>query len=246
MAARQTAHFLRSLSRREVIDVDALPMFHKEVIDVDAWSEKNCNFQGSPRGASAQSRKNRTVIQAHLKHPFRNSAEPIKPNVEILAKLSGEAYMPPGLVTYFDSLCNENVEFTNDHATPKLVVPSIKRDLAFRYRKEVYARPFLANFMTYLLGPGGDTLVAEGLEQDFLVFMWSTAMPQTLLPMLDTYFEEWRNRILGVWNRDRLDLSMKGYSKCRSTLHIATPMSQHTQRLTRTHSSHYRKQPGYV
>jgi hypothetical protein len=228
IAATQTAHFPRSLFRREVIDVDALPTFDREVIDVDALSDKDCDSaQGSSRG-SVQSRKNLAVSEEHLKHPFRNSAQPIRPDVGIIAKLSGEAYMPPALATYFDKLRDQNVEFTND-ANPKLIVPSIKRDLAFRYRKEVYARPFLANFMTYLLGPGGDSLIAEGLEQDFLVFMWSTAMPQTLLPMLDTYFSEWRNRILGVWNRDRLDLSMKGYSKCRSTLHIATPMCQHPQ-----------------
>jgi hypothetical protein len=108
------------------------------------------------------------------------------------------------VLEYFEQLRNQAIKY-QDTAAMKLVIPSIKRDLVFRQGRNVYARPFLENFMDYLLPQDLDSSAAEQ-DPRFAVFLWSTAMPHTLLPMLEAFLTPWKSLILGVWNRKHLEL----------------------------------------
>lgn len=150
---------------------------------------------------------------ALLRHPFHVYQEPIQPDFRNIVNLNEDACLLPGVTDYLDGLRDQHVEIALSPVS-KLVVPSLKGDLAFRLnRHETCARPFFNNFMRYLLGFEEDRTASETQQKDFRMFLWSTGMPRNLLPLLDTYFTEWRDDILGVWNRDHLDLNEEDYGK---------------------------------
>lgn len=127
----------------------------------------------------------------------------MRPNIEKVDGLGKDTDMSTSIAQYLTELKNQDVEFDNE-IIAKLVIPSLKGDLVFRMQREICPRPFLKVFMTYLLRSSQDVEMVQSPKKDFFVFLWSTAMPKKLLPILEALFVEWKECIVGVWNQQHL------------------------------------------
>jgi hypothetical protein len=186
---------------------------------VELVSAKSCNTTDEASQHSVRLLKGVAVAAPSLlTHPFRSAVDPIIPDLENHLRPPKGAYMAPALVAYFERLRDQKVELDNDDAVTKLVIPSIKRDLVFRTQQGIHARPFLHTFMTYLLDQSGGDSQPTAAKNDFVVFLWSTAMRKTLLPMLNTFFDEWHGKILGVWSREDLGLKEESFREFRCNI----------------------------
>lgn len=148
----------------------------------------------------------------HLQHPFRLYDEPIMPRIDILSKQKSTTgtYARPG---YFAPFSNKQVEFRSN-VGPKLLVLGLNGDLARRLDGVVCVRPFIENFMKYILQsvPYGGSSNSSGSE----VFFWSTWMPHTaeiMLGKLRRICGNWEDRSLGVWTREDCGLDVTAYGE---------------------------------
>lgn len=138
---------------------------------------------------------------------------------------------------------NEYMELSNPHIPSleerkstqlhaRLLVLDLNGTLIYRNKhsgnsRTSYPRPYLGNFLDYLLGADDR---AEGSK--WRVFVWSSAQPHNVRGMLESTFDPdqieglWdetglarpgvqdvKGRILGVWARDEMGLSAQQYGK---------------------------------
>ena len=124
---------------------------------------------------------------------------------------------------------------------PKLLVLDLNGALIYRSgsrgtERSIYPRPYLGNFLEYLFGglSPNQTGLSRG-ERPWNVFVWSSAQPHNVRAMVETGFGmKWvqgvygpeskkqkadrldsdEGRLMGVWARDRMDLSSKDYGGC--------------------------------
>lgn len=122
---------------------------------------------------------------------------------------------------------------------PKLLVLDLNGALIYRSgsrgtERTIYPRPYLGNFLEYLFGPlsNSNAALARG-ERPWNVFVWSSAQPHNVRAMVETGFgarwiegvysevserqkeerlDKGEGRLMGVWARDRMDLSSSDYS----------------------------------
>lgn len=114
----------------------------------------------------------------------------------------------------------------------KLLVLDLNGTLIYRNKntgnsRSSYPRPYLANFLEYLLRVEGEG--SQTKSGKWSVFVWSSAQPHNVRGMLESTFDPnhieglWdqgrpnpyaKGRILGVWARDKMGLSAQQYGKC--------------------------------
>ncbi|KAK1920903.1 hypothetical protein DB88DRAFT_112611 [Papiliotrema laurentii] len=124
---------------------------------------------------------------------------------------------------------------------PKLLVLDLNGALIYRSgsrstERTIYPRPYLGNFLEYLFGPQPNVPVHADFDSDsrpWEVFVWSSAQPHNVRAMVETGFgrkwtegvfdnvnsenasagEKGEGRLLGVWARDKMDLSSNDYNR---------------------------------
>lgn len=111
--------------------------------------------------------------------------------------------------------------------TPKLLVLDLNGALVYRSKgtgpnRRSYPRPFLHNFLAYLMAAE-----PNGAPSPWDVLVWSSAQPHNVRAMVETTFGPWcdgqwnkrpalpegEKRLLDVWARDKMNLSVGDYSE---------------------------------
>ncbi|WWC59970.1 uncharacterized protein I303_102533 [Kwoniella dejecticola CBS 10117] len=164
----------------------------------------------------------RTSQNHHARTPFSRDRTVTPPPITL----------PPA--EYLD-LLKPTDPFTSDTVVPKLLVLDLNGALVFRNRnadgKKSHPRPYLGCFLEYLFLPTPKTKAGEA--RGWEVFVWSSAQPHNVRGMVEGAFEprfiegvwdqetrrgeaareEGEGRLLGVWARDRMNLSSSDYSR---------------------------------
>lgn len=125
-----------------------------------------------------------------------------------------------------------------DEGSQKLLVLDLNGTLIYRNKgsgvsRASYPRPYLGNFLEYLLRPETASEADRRLNK-WSVFVWSSAQPHNVRGMLESTFDPkhieglWagdpseptegqyvKGKVLGVWARDKMGLSAHEYGVYR-------------------------------
>ena len=145
--------------------------------------------------------------------------------------------LPPA--EYIELSKRKTLKSTLASITPKLLVLDLNGALIYRHFKspgegrKSYPRPYLSSFLEYLFLPEPSVnSSARPPTRPWEVFVWSSAQPQNVRPMVELGFgSKWsegiwkpeaadskaereargEGRLLGVWARDRMGLKASDY-----------------------------------
>ena len=216
---------------------------------------------GGGHGESTQGQKGKYVPPQKR----QESIEPTTTLKTFRGRSSSPAVVPTLPPAEYIKLSEEHTDWgSGDTVTPKLLVLDLNGALIYRVdngsgpNRASYPRPYLSCFLDYLFlpDPNASTDSQESPARPWEVFVWSSAQPHNVRRMVENGFgQKWsegiwepefpdavkerqaksEGRLLGVWARDKMNLSEEDYSEFmqRKSEHVINNMNHQVGKFRR-------------